>query len=336
MKNIYLLIFLLAVAHCAHGSAKLSTCLPAAKIGRTAAVVICPGGGYTTLCDTYEGDDMARWLVERGVAAFVLRYRLAPKYHGKEMLEDIREALCYVREHAEELNVDPHRVGVLGFSAGGHLACLAGTTDADWRADFMALVYAHISMAKDIGHGHMREKFLGAGATDEDIRQASGELLVDERTPPAFLVHARTDEVCSVEHSRRFAAAMRKKGRPVDYLELESGRHGLGCGRGEHWHKWLDAFEKWLREVGATATLEQLANACPRIVFDTDMYTDYDDIGALAILHALADRGECELIAVGSNTYGDGNKSVAVCEIINAYYGCGNLPVVLSGGGLGR
>ena len=91
------------------------------------------------------------------------------------------------------------------------------------------------------------KKFLGPDATGEDARRASGELLVSERTPPTFLVHARTDEVCPVEHSRRFAAAMRAKGRPIEYLELESGRHGLGCGKGELWAAWLSAFGRWLQ-----------------------------------------------------------------------------------------
>lgn len=228
------------------GESTLTPFLPVAGEDRVPAVVICPGGGYTELCATYEGDEMARWLAARGVAAFVLRYRLAPRWHKEAMLEDVRSALKCVRNRADVWRVDPRRVGVLGFSAGGHLACMAGILlDAD-RADFMALVYPHVSMRRGLGLEQMRKAFLGRDYREDDIERYSGEVLVSENTPRTFLVHSSTDEICSVEHSRLFAAAMRKHGCNIEYHELPSGRHGLGCGIGADWNLWLDAFEKWL------------------------------------------------------------------------------------------
>ena len=124
---------------------------------------------------------------------------------------------------------------------------MAGTAPEDFRPDFMALVYPHVSMARGLGSERMRAAFLGPDYQDSEIDAYSGENRVTCDTPRTFLVHARTDEVCPVEHSRRFAAAMRAKGRPVEYLELESGRHGLGCGKGELWTAWLSAFDGWLQ-----------------------------------------------------------------------------------------
>lgn len=217
---------------------------------RTAAVVICPGGGYRELCDTYEGVDMARWLVARGVSAFVLRYRLSPRWHKDAMLADVRLALECVRRRADEWCVDAHKVGILGFSAGGHLACIAGTSFGPCGPDFMGLVYPHVSMTRGLGNEHMRRAFLGPEYGDAEIDRYSGEKLVSSNTPRTFLVHARTDEICSVEHSRKFVTAMRKNGRSVQYLELDSGRHGLGCGKGCVWSAWLNAFDAWLRKEG--------------------------------------------------------------------------------------
>ena len=233
----------------ADGPSTLTVYRPLGRSGQLPAMVVCPGGGYRELCDTYEGVDMAKWLMSRGIVACVLRYRLAPKWHKEAMLEDVRLALVTVRKRSHEWLVDPKKVGVLGFSAGGHLACMAGTAIGPDRADFMALVYPHVSMQMGLGHEHMRVAFLGPNYQAEDICRYSGECLVSDDTPQTFLAHARTDKVCSVEHSRRFAAAMRRHGRPVEFLELEAGEHGLGCGRGDQWHKWLNAFDGWLQDV---------------------------------------------------------------------------------------
>ena len=238
-----------AIVLSADGPSTLTVYRPFEQKGLSPAVVICPGGGYRELCDTYEGVDMAKWLAERGAVACVLRYRLAPKWHKEAMLEDVRLALAKVRNRAHEWLVDPKKVGVLGFSAGGHLACMAGTVLGSDRADFMALIYPHVSMQKGLGHEHMRVAFLGPNYRQEDICRYSGEDLVSNDTPQTFLVHSRTDKVCPVEHSRRFAATMREHGRPVEFLELESGEHGLGCGKGNLWNKWLKAFDIWMQDI---------------------------------------------------------------------------------------
>lgn len=262
MKSIFVLSFTLAVfAACAQkvlplssdGSSSVAVYLPKEVVQPIAAVVVCPGGGYRKLCDSYEGHDMAKWLNARGIAGIVLNYRLAPKYHKEEMLADGYAALKLVRDHAPEWRIDPKRVGVLGFSAGGHLASMLGTLPNGNRADFMALVYPHTSMRKGLGHEHMREAFLGPNYTAADVEKYSAECQVTVETPPAFVVHARTDKVCDVAFSRTFVEAMRKVGRPVAYTELPKGAHGLGAGEGEDWAAWLEAFETWLKELKLSA-----------------------------------------------------------------------------------
>ena len=231
----------------ADGASDLTVYLPEGTAAPCAAIVICPGGGYKMLCDSYEGHDMAKWLVARGIAGAVLRYRLAPTYHKTEMMADVSAAFRTVRRHAAAWRIDPKRVGVLGFSAGGHLAAMAGLRPGDDRADFMALVYPHASMQTGLGSERMRQAFLGPNYSAADVDAYSAEKLVGEKLPKTFVVHARTDEICPVEHSRRLAAAMREKGGAVTYHELPSGRHGLGCGKGDDWSTWLNLFDGWLR-----------------------------------------------------------------------------------------
>lgn len=236
----------------ADGEATLACYPMVVSSNLSAAVVICPGGGYRELCDTYEGVEMAKWLTARGIAAFVLRYRLSPRWHKDAMLADVRSALECVRRRAAEWRIDPRKVGVLGFSAGGHLACMAGTATESFHPDFMALVYPHVSMARGLGSEHMRMAFLGPGYPESEIEMYSGENRVTCDTPRTFIVHARTDEICPVEHSRRFVAVLQARGCPVEYVELPSGRHGLGCGTGVDWCAWLNAFDAWLRKEGLT------------------------------------------------------------------------------------
>lgn len=230
------------------GGSSVTVYLPKEISKPSAAVVVCPGGGYRMLCDTYEGHDMAKWLTARGIAGIVLNYRLAPKFHKEEMLADGYAALRLVRDHAADWKIDPRRVGVLGFSAGGHLASMLGVLPNENRADFMALVYPHTSMRLGLGHEHMREAFLGSGYSEADTERYSAECQVDSETPPAFVAHARTDKVCDVAFSRTFVDAMRKAARPVSYTELPQGEHGLGVGKGVDWEAWLSAFNAWLNE----------------------------------------------------------------------------------------
>lgn len=217
---------------------------------RCPAFVIFPGGGYRMLCDTYEGHDLAKWFNGRGIAGIVLKYRLAPKYDHHAIYADAEESLRYVRSHAEEWGVDPARIGVIGFSAGGHLAASVSTLMKDGGPDFTALVYPYISMGKELGHEHMRADFLGKGYADELVRRFSADLQITDRTPPMFIAHAKTDKVVNIAHSRNLVAAMRAKGRQVSYFELTKGEHGLGAGKGEDWAAWLQVFDKWLKERG--------------------------------------------------------------------------------------
>ena len=225
----------------------------------TSAVLICPGGGYRRLCDSYEGHDLAKWLVARGVAGVVLTYRLAPKYDGRAIFADAKRAMRLVRTRAPGWRIDPTRLGAIGFSAGGHLAaCLATLSDdgdpaasdpverASCRPDFVGLVYPYLTMGAEYGHEHMRTHFLGKDYTPALVKRFSLDEQVTDRTPPAFVAHARTDQVVNVEHSRRFVAAMKKHGRPVEYHELATGVHGLGAGKGPEWEQWTEAFAAYL------------------------------------------------------------------------------------------
>jgi acetyl esterase/lipase len=210
---------------------------------------------------TYEGHDIARWLVARGVAGIVLRYRVAPNRHPAPW-DDVRRAIRLVRARAAEWRLDADRVGVMGFSAGGHLASTVGVHhDAGepaaedpirrlgCRPDFLVLVYPVISMGLK-GHGGSRANLLGKSPSEADLEFLSTEKHVDERTPPAFLVHSKLDKAVSSEHSAMFHAALRAKGVASEYLELPEGEHGLGCGKGSQWEAWQAACLRWMEGRG--------------------------------------------------------------------------------------
>lgn len=235
--------------------------LPAAGGTNRAALLICPGGGYGGLCSSYEGHDVAAWLNRSGMAGIVLKYRLNP-YRHPVPLQDARRAMRLVRLHASEWGLDAHRLGVMGFSAGGHLASTLGTQfDAgeaqaadpverlSCRPDFMVLVYPVISMGAK-GHAGSTHNLLGPNPTPAARDSVSSELHVTADTPMAFLAHAVTDAVVPVDNSRMFVAALKAKGVPVTYFELPKGNHGLGCGKGEEWAAWQAACLDWLKAQG--------------------------------------------------------------------------------------
>lgn len=224
-----------------------------------AAILICPGGGYGGLCSSYEGHDIAKWLDQYGITGVVLKYRLNPYRHPIPM-SDAQRAMRLVRAHAAEWGIDSNRLGIMGFSAGGHLAStvgthydrgIAGAIDVierlSCRPDFMVLVYPVISMGK-VTHGGSRLNLLGDKPSQELMDNLSNELLVTEDTPPAFLAHSVKDTVVNVENSRLFANALKAKGVPVTLFELPKGEHGLGCGKGEEWASWQAECVKWLKE----------------------------------------------------------------------------------------
>jgi len=234
------------------------TVYPAPKeIATGAAVVICPGGGYGTLCSSYEGHDIAAWLNSHGVAGIVLKNRVSPYRHPLPLM-DAKRAMRIVRMNAQDWGIDPTRVGVMGFSAGGHLAATLGTHfDAgdpkaalevercSSRPDFMALVYPVISMSSKFHMGSVNN-LLGENASDAARAEVSNELHVTPETPKAFIAHSVADAMVPVENSRMFADALKANGVPFEYLELPRGAHGLGCGSSPEWELWQTACMIWL------------------------------------------------------------------------------------------
>jgi acetyl esterase/lipase len=232
----------------AHGTAEkdkptLTVHLPPASIANGCAVVICPGGGYQHLAMSYEGDDVAAWFNTFGVAGFVLKYRLAPDYHHPAPLLDVQRAIRLVREKAGAWHIDPHRVGVMGFSAGGHLASTAAThfdcgkPDAsnpidrqNCRPDFAILAYPVITMTGKFGHGGSKKNLLGEKPDTQLAESLSNELQVTRQTPPTFLFHTSEDSAVPVENSVDFCLALRKAGVPAEMHIYEKGRHGIGLG----------------------------------------------------------------------------------------------------------
>ena len=205
------------------------------------AVIVCPGGGYTHLAD-HEGRPVAEWLNTLGVTAFVLKYRIGPNYHHPAPLQDAARAVRLVRSRAAEWKLDPKRIGVLGFSAGGHVASTIGThfdggqanaADAiervSSRPDLLVLIYPVITMG-EFTHGGSRKQLLGESPTPDLVKLMSNELQVTKETPPTFLVHTANDSAVPVENSLHFAEALRKAGVPFEMHIYERGRHGFGMG----------------------------------------------------------------------------------------------------------
>jgi acetyl esterase/lipase len=228
-----------------------------------AAVVICPGGGYGGLVTGAEGHGIAKWLNRHGITGVVLEYRL-PAGRSFVPLYDAQRALRTVRAHAKDWNLDPARIGIMGFSAGGHLASTAGThfdagdaASADpverlsCRPDFMILVYPVISMGPK-GHGGSRNNLLGKNPDAKLVDLFSNEKQVTAKTPPTFLAHAVDDRPVPPENSRMFHDALRANKVPAQYLELPSGGHGLNGYQGPMWDAWQKQSLAWLAEMKFT------------------------------------------------------------------------------------
>ncbi len=212
------------------------------------AMVICPGGGYGGLAG-HEGKDYALWLNEHGVSCFVLKYRLGSKgYRHPVMLWDVSRAMRWTRAHADRFGIDPHRIGVMGSSAGGHLASTLLTHydegDPDncdpiervsSRPDLGVLCYAVISMKDGLTHQGSKRNLLGDDPEEELVISLSNELQVTAGTPPTFLWSTVEDPVVKVENSMAFATALRKHEVPFAMSLYEKGRHGLGLAGGHPW-----------------------------------------------------------------------------------------------------
>lgn len=245
----------------------LTPYLPAPEQASGAAIVICPGGGYGGLAG-HEGEHYARWLNEQGIAGFVLKYRLGSGgYRHPAMLQDAARAVRIVRARGGEWKLDGKRVGIMGSSAGGHLASTlvthfdAGKPDApdaierqSSRPDLGILCYPVISMATDFTHQGSKRNLLGPDPSPELAREVSSELQVTKTTPPCFVWHTWEDKGVPVENSLLFADALRKQGVAFDLHVYERGPHGLGLGSRE-WnpekrHPWTRDCAFWLKERG--------------------------------------------------------------------------------------
>lgn len=236
---------------------------PAPEKANGAAVVVCPGGGYGGLAD-HEGKPIAEWLNTLGVTGIVLKYRLGPKYHHPVELGDVARAIRTVRFHAADWGIDPHRVGVLGFSAGGHLASTAATHfDAgnagaadpvdrvSSRPDIAVLIYPVITFTDPFTHKGSRHNLLGDTPSEDLITLLSNEKQVTAETPPCFLVHGADDTVVPVENALMFTLACRKAHVPVELHVYEHGPHGFGLGGADPvLSTWPGTCARWLEHRG--------------------------------------------------------------------------------------
>jgi acetyl esterase/lipase len=234
------------------------------------AVIVFPGGGYLHLSMDKEGDQIARWLNSLGVTAFVLKYRLGPKYRHPVELGDAQRAIRTVRYKAAEYRVGADRIGIMGFSAGGHLASTAGThfdagkPDAadpidrmSSRPDFLVLCYPVISFGP-YAHQGSKNALLGPNPDPALVENLSNELQVTPQTPPTFLFHTTTDATVPVENSVLFYMALRKAGVPAEMHIYERGPHGVGLAQtDEALSSWPARLADWLRIRG-------LLNAVPK------------------------------------------------------------------------
>lgn len=230
------------------------------KAQKVPAIVVCPGGGYGHLAMGHEGHQIAAWLNSIGITAAVLDYRHRGKGYGHPApLQDAHRALRLVRHHAETWHIDKHKVGVLGFSAGGHLAASAsvhhdagreGATDAieqqPCRPDFSVLCYAVLAFGEPFAHKGSQRNLLGKDAAQELIRKMSAEKQVATTTPPTFLWHTTADRVVPPENSVRYYLALVKNKVPCEMHLFEKGRHGVGLGKGLAAERWPELCQRWL------------------------------------------------------------------------------------------
>ena len=238
---------------------------PAEKANGT-VIIICPGGGYTHLSVVHEGSSVAKWLNTLGITAFVLKYRLPSskimidKTIGP--LQDAQRAMRIVRSHAKQWKIDPNRIGIMGFSAGGHVASTLSThynqevykvkDSVSARPDFSLLIYPVISMRKEIAHMGSRIALLGEHPSPALVKLYSNELQVNKNTPPAFIVQSMEDHTVPVQNSIDYALALHKYKIPVELHLYERGGHGFGLARNtqDTESSWPEACARWLKMHG--------------------------------------------------------------------------------------
>ncbi len=223
------------------------------------AMLVFPGGGYGHLAK-HEGEPVAQWLATQGITPFVVHYRLAPRYRHPAMLHDAAHAVRTVRAMAREWKLDPSRIGVLGFSAGGHLAATISTqfdggdpsssdpiAKVSSRPDVSVLCYPVITLSGVSAHTGSRRNLLGENATPELIEQMSAEKRVTAKTPPAFVFHTAADAGVPVENAMLYASALRAVKVPFELHVYEHGRHGVGLAKDDPiLHTWTERCAAWL------------------------------------------------------------------------------------------
>ena len=238
--------------------------LPRTMREGTPAVIVCPGGGYQNLASNHEGRQVANYLNSLGIAAFVLKYRLGPRYHHPIELGDAQRAIRTVRSHASDWRIDASRIGIMGFSAGGHLAMTASTwfdagqpqaADAidrvSSRPDFAVLGYPVISMTAEWTHKGSERNLLGDTPDPDLARRLSGENAVTKDTPPTFIFQTNEDTTVPAENAVYYYLALRKAGIPAELHVFEKGSHGVGLANDiPALAPWSSLLATWLRGRG--------------------------------------------------------------------------------------
>lgn len=229
------------------------------------AVVICPGGAYWGMAVKHEGEQVAKWLNSLGITAFVLKYRLPDDsiMENKSIgpLQDGQRAIRIVRSHAKEWGINSNKIGIMGFSAGGHLASTVSThfnenvykgeDSTSARPDFSLLIYPVISMDTTITHWGSRENLLGKNPSPELVKHFSNELQVNEQTPSAFMALSFDDNAVPIQNSIVYALALQKNKIPCELHLYQSGGHGYGLGNSVNTEgTWPEACRKWLGARG--------------------------------------------------------------------------------------
>jgi acetyl esterase/lipase len=235
--------------------------LPDPKIANGTAVLICPGGGYSYLVVHMEGRDVAQELNKKGIAAFVLKYRLPSEQIMQKTeigpLQDAQQAIKLIRENASKWNLDVNKVGIIGFSAGGHLAAttsvmfdrkvIENKLNTNLRPDFSILVYPVISFTDSLAHKGSKSKLIGENASAQKISEYSAELQVNSNCAPAFLMHSTDDKVVPVQNSIRYYEALLKNKIKAELHIYEGGGHGYGLNNRTTKDKWIDRCYNWMR-----------------------------------------------------------------------------------------
>jgi acetyl esterase/lipase len=239
--------------------------LPPTDMATGTAVLIFPGGGYAALAFNHEGNAIAKWLNEYGIAGIILKYRLPSDLIMKDKsagpLQDAQEALRIIRRNASKWNINPNKIGVMGFSAGGHLASTLSTHYAEKvyepkdttsaRPDFSLLIYPVITMDSSFTHAGSRRNLIGVNPSPEAVKRFSNEMQINEKTPPAFLVHSADDKTVPVKNSMVYYERLVKSGIPSELHVFQKGGHGYGLAGGKETEsKWPDLCINWLKASG--------------------------------------------------------------------------------------